>query len=241
MKYLISMKYDGSKFYGFQRLNEEPTIQKSLEEALSIINKTPVEIKGAGRTDRKVHALDQKASFDLDIEIDENHLQMALNSLVKPYIYITKVKIVDDDFHARFNCIKKEYIYKINMGEYNPNKFDYELQINRKLDIKKMKEVAHLFLGIHNFKNFVAGERDNYNCIIYNIDFKIDNEVLEIIFEGKSFYRYMVRNLVGAMLDVEKGKNSLEEIQEALNNPELEHQFSTALPSGLYLNKITYE
>ncbi len=102
MHYLISMKYDGSKFYGFQRLNENPSVQKTLEEALTIINKKEVIIKGAGRTDRGVHAYDQQASFSLDITIDEEHLKLALNSLVKPYIYITKVSIVPNNFHARF-------------------------------------------------------------------------------------------------------------------------------------------
>lgn len=241
MKYLISIKYDGSKFYGFQRLQEYPTIQKSIEEALEVINKKPVEIKGAGRTDRGVHAIDQKASFDLDININEEHLKMALNSLVKPYIYITNVKKVPEDFHARFNVTKKEYIYRINMGEYNPIKVNYELQINRELDIKKMQEAANIFIGVHNFQNFVAGVRDNYDCIIYSIDFEIKEEILEIKFIGKSFYRYMVRNLVGAMLDVEKGKNKIEEIKVALDNPEKERRFSTALPQGLYLNKIEYD
>ena len=107
MHYLISMKYDGSKFYGFQRLNENPSVQKTLEEALTIINKKEVIIKGAGRTDRGVHAYDQQASFVLDITIDEEHLKLALNSLVKPYIYITKVSIVPNNFHARFNVLKK--------------------------------------------------------------------------------------------------------------------------------------
>lgn len=241
MKYLISIEYDGSKFYGFQRLNEKPTIQKSIEEALSIINKSPVEIKGAGRTDRGVHAKNQKASFDLSISIDEEHLKMALNSLIKPYIYVTDVKIVDSDFHARFNVVKKEYIYKINIGEYNPLKVDYELQINRELNIEKMMSVANIFLGIHEFNNFVAGDRDNYECIIYDIEFELKEKLLEIKFIGKSFYRYMVRNLVGAMLDVEKGKNTLEDIKYALDNPNIDKRFSTALPNGLYLNKIEYE
>lgn len=241
MKYLISIEYDGSKFYGFQRLNEKPTIQNSIEEALSIINKSPVEIKGAGRTDRGVHAKNQKASFDLSINIDEEHLKMALNSLIKPYIYVTDVKIVDNDFHARFNVVKKEYIYKINIGEYNPLKVDYELQINRELNIEKMMSVANIFLGIHEFNNFVAGDRDNYECIIYDIEFELKEKLLEIKFIGKSFYRYMVRNLVGAMLDVEKEKNTLEDIKYALDNPNIDKRFSTAIPNGLYLNKIEYE
>lgn len=240
MKYLISMGYDGSKFYGFQRLKNHETVQKRIEDALTIINKSSVEIKGAGRTDRGVHALDQKASFDLDINIDENHLKMALNSLVNPYIYITNVKIVDDNFHARFNTEEKEYIYKINMGEYNPLKVDYELQINRKLNIKKMKECAKIFIGVHNFKNFVSGQRDNYECVIYHIEFKKTKNLLEIKFLGKSFYRYMVRNLTGAMLDIENDKATLEDIKKALEHPEIKKQFKTALPNGLYLSKIKY-
>ena len=166
---------------------------------------------------------------------------MALNSLVKPYIYITKVEIVSNDFHARFNTLKKEYIYKINMGEYNPKDYDYILQMNRKLNLKEMKKCAKIFIGEHNFKNFVSGSRDNYDCIIYDITFKVKKNILEIKFTGKSFYRYMVRNLVGAMLDIESNKVTLEEIKEALAKPEISRQFSTALPQGLYLNIIEYK
>lgn len=240
MKYLISVSYDGSKFHGFQRLNDLDTVQKKLEDALTIINKKPVEIKGAGRTDRKVHALDQKASFSLDIKIEPANLQKALNSLVKPYIYITNVKIVNDDFHARFNVLKKEYVYKINMGEFNPILEDYMFEPNYKLNIKEMKKCSKLFLGTHNFQNFVAGERENYECPIYDIKFKIKKNILEIKFIGPHFYRYMVRNLVGAMLDVGRRAATLEEVKKALNNPNIPKHFQTAVPQGLYLNKIFY-
>lgn len=240
MNYLISMKYDGSKFNGFQRLKNDPSVQKTLEEALTKINKEKVEIKGAGRTDRGVHALDQKASFKLDICISEDNLKEALNSLVKPYIYITNVKKVDENFHARFNVLEKEYIYKINLGEFNPLLEDYTYQVPFKLDIKKMKQVSKIFIGPHNFKNFVSGERDNYDAIIKSIKFIKKGEILEIHFIGKSFYRYMVRNLVGAMFDTSKGKVEINAIKEALENPEKEVQFSTAVPNGLYLNKIKY-
>ena len=173
MRYLISIKYDGSKFYGFQRLKNYNTVQKKIEEALSIISKSDVKIKGAGRTDRGVHALDQKATFDLNVNISEDHLQMALNSLVKPYIYVKDVKVVDDNFHARFNVVKKEYVYKINVGEYNPLWEDYTWQINRKIDIDLMKKCAKIFIGVHNFQNFVGGWRNNYEAIIYDIWFEI--------------------------------------------------------------------
>ena len=241
MYYLISISYDGSKFNGFQRLKDKPSIQSKIEEALSIINKNPVTIKGAGRTDRGVHAHDQKASFKLDINIDKEHLKNALNSLIKPYIFVTDVKVVDSNFHARFNVLTKEYIYKINLGDYNPLLEDYTLQVPSKLDINKMKKCAQKMIGIHNFENFVSGSRDNYDCIIYNIDFKIKKNILEIKFTGKSFYRYMIRNLVGAMLDVSRDKKNIEDIVNALENPKIKKEFSTALPKGLYLHKITYK
>ncbi len=240
MHYLITMKYDGSKFKGFQRLKNKPSVQKKLEDALSIINKKAVTIKGAGRTDASVHANMQCATFSLDISIDSKHLKQALNSLVKPYIYITNVYQVEDNFHARFNALKKEYIYKINMGEYNPCLEDYTFQINRPLNIAILKKCAKLFIGVHNFQNFVSGSRDNYECIIYAIKFKRKGSILEIHFIGKSFYRYMVRNLVGAMLEVEANKASLQDIQESLANPSTNKRFKTASPKGLYLHKIDY-
>ena len=170
MNYLIEIAYDGSKFFGFQRLNEEVSVQKTLEDALTIINKHSVEVKGAGRTDRGVHANGQCASFKLDIDIDSNGLKRALNSLVKPYIYVKDVKIVSDDFHARFNVVRKKYIYKINLGEFNPLLEDYVYQSEYKLNVEKMIEVSKLYLGIHDFHNFVSGDREDSNCIIYDIN-----------------------------------------------------------------------
>ena len=104
-----------------------------------------------------------------------------------------------------------------------------------------MKKCSKLFIGIHNFQNFVGGTRTNYDCIIYNIKFKKRKNILEIKFSGKSFYRYMVRNLVGAMLDVSSKRVSIKDIEEALNNPTKNKRFSTADASGLYLNKIYYK
>ena len=239
MNYVIEIAYDGSKFYGFQRLNEEMSVQKALEEALTVINKQSVEVKGAGRTDRGVHANGQCVSFKLDIDIDTNGLKRALNSLLKPYIYVKDVKEVDDNFHARFSVVKKKYIYKINLGEFNPQIEDYVYQSEYKLDVNKMIEVSKLYLGVHNFHNFVSGEREDYTCVIYDIQFKQEKDILNIEFEGKSFYRYMVRNLVGMMIEVGRGKDDISKVVEML---EIEEDIPayTAPASGLYLEKIEY-
>lgn len=240
MNYVIEISYDGSKFFGFQRLNEEVSVQKVLEEALTKINKQTVEVKGAGRTDRGVHANGQCVSFKLDVDIDETGLKRALNSLVKPYIYVRDVKVVDEDFHARFSVKRKTYIYKINLGEFNPQIEDYVYQTEFKLDVDKMKEVAKLYLGVHDFHNFVSGEREDYTCIVYDIRFYQVGDILNIEFEGKSFYRYMVRNLVGMMIEVGRGKDDISKVKEMLETKE-EKPGYTAPACGLYLEKIEYQ
>ncbi len=239
MYYLMEIAYDGSKFYGFQRLNEEISVQKAVEDALTKINKKKVEIKGAGRTDRGVHANGQCVSFRLDIHISEYGLKSAINSIVEPYIYVKRVQIVDEKFHARFNVQKKRYIYKINLGEYNPIMSDYIYNPEFPLDVDKMKEVSRLFIGVHDFHNFVSGERDNNECIVYSIDFDIKDNILSITFEGKSFYRYMVRNLVGAMIDVGRGKDDITSVKMRLESREDINGY-TAPACGLYLDKIDY-
>lgn len=239
MNFLIEISYDGSKFYGFQRLNEHVSVQKVLEDALFKINKKEVLVKGAGRTDRGVHAYGQCVTFKLDVNIDEEGLMQALNSLLEPYIYVRKVKKVEDDVHARFSVKEKTYRYIINLGEYDPVKADYEYQCHYKLDISKMKEVAKLFLGVYDFHNFVSGDRDDYTCIVHSIDFEEVNNKLHIVFKGKSFYRYMVRNLVGAMIEVARGKIDISVVEEMLNTDKEMTTF-TAPACGLYLEKIEY-
>lgn len=239
MNYLMTISYDGSKFWGFQRLNEENSVQKCLENALSKINKKEVVVKGAGRTDRGVHANGQCVSFKLDIKIEKDGLKKALNSILKPYIYVKKIEVVDDNFHARFNVIRKKYIYKINLGEYNPLLSDYVYQTEYKLDIKKMREVADLYLGVHNFHNFVSGERIDSTAIIYDIEFIREGDILNISFIGKSFYRYMVRNLVGMMIEVGRGKEEIVKVVEMLESTD-EINGYTAPACGLYLDKIEY-
>ena len=240
MRYLVELSYDGSNFNGFQRLNDERSVQAELEHALSIINKADVEVKGAGRTDKGVHALGQRAHFDLDVDVPIDRLKTALNDILPGDIRIISIEKVTQDFHARFNVTKKVYEYKINTGEYDVFKNNYYYQYKYDFNIDILKKVASLFIGVHNFKNFVSGERDNYEAIIYNIDINKDNDIITITFEGKSFYRYMVRNLVGAMLDVARGKATIEDVKNMLDNYDIDKHLSCAPANGLYLNKIYY-
>lgn len=241
MKYLIKIAYDGSKFYGFQRLKNKETVQKKIEDALTILDRNPVIIKGAGRTDRGVHASGQYAHFELMKDIPEQNLLFALNKMIHPFIHIISIKKVKEDFHARFSVVKKRYIYQIWTGEFSPFKEDYFFQYNRKIDLKKWKECAELFIGAYNFHNFVSGERENYNAIINKIEIKQNHDMIQILFEGKSFYRYMVRNLVGAIIDYGENRCDLELIQKMLEDDKFIYQLRTAPANGLYLDEIEYD
>lgn len=240
MRYRIVIAYDGSKFYGFQRQKDKITVQGKLENALSIINKKECQVKGASRTDIGVHALGQVAHFDLDYEIPPERLKKAINSIVHPYIDVLNCEVINSDFHSRFKAKGKEYVYKIWLGKYDPLKYNYYLIYGYNLNLNKLRECASLFIGKQNFHNFVSGERKNYNSEIFSIDIEQQENEILIRFKGKSFYRYMIRNIVGAMLDYNENKCSLEKIQKMLEDENLKEQLSTALANGLYLEKVIY-
>ena len=122
MRYLAIIKYDGSKFEGFQRLNNGKGVQNEIENVLSIIAKRKVEIKGAGRTDRKVHALGQAISFDLDMDITLSKLKYVMNRLLNPYVSVLRIQNVDDTFHARYSAKEKTYVYKAYYGRRKKQK-----------------------------------------------------------------------------------------------------------------------
>lgn len=240
MRYLITISYDGSKYYGFQRLNNKKSVQSELERALSKINKGEVLVKGAGRTDRGVHAKGQCCHFDLSVDIPSCRLINALNSLLDKYIRVIDCKYVDEDFHARFNVKEKTYKYIINMGEFDPIKEDYIYNYGYDLNIKNMKRASKCLVGKHSYKVFVSGDRENYNSEIFNINFCKQDKYLIITFVGKSFYRYMVRNMVGALILVGRGKISCEEFKNMVDSDETKYTYMTVPANGLYLESIKY-
>ena len=166
MRYLITFSYDGTNFSGYQKQPRERTVQQELEKVLKQLNDNKkVEVHASGRTDAKVHALNQKAHFDIEVKITEEKLQKGMNSLLPEDIYIKKVEKVSDDFHARFNAIGKEYIYQINMGEYNPLERNYVYQYNKKLDIFEMERAMKYLEGTHNFKSFTKTDEEKNDYV----------------------------------------------------------------------------
>lgn len=240
MRYLISISYNGSKFYGFQRLDKKKTVQGELEKALTKINKTVVYVKGAGRTDRGVHANDQKVHFDLSVDIPPNRLINALNSILDNAIRVNDCVYVDNTFHARFDVKNKRYVYIINLGKYNPIMDDLVYNYNRDLDIMSMKKASKYLLGMQSYEAFTSGERESYDSIIYKVNFKKKKDYLYITFEGKSFYRYMVRNMVGALMLVGTNKIKPIDMQDMILSKKNKYNYVTVPANGLYLDKIQY-
>ena len=245
MRYLMKVSYDGSGFYGFQRLNDYRTVQKVLEEALGVINKGEVLVKGASRTDKGVHAYGQMIHFDIDYDIPADRLMYAVNRILDNDIRVLDCKKVGNDFHARFNAIGKEYIYILNMGEYNPIERNYVYQYNKKLDLVAMERGLKYLEGEHNFKSFTKSDDDivDYVRKISTTSIVRDSRDLNkitISFVGTGFLRYMVRNMVGLLIEIGEGKRNPEEVIKILDKEDRTIYGKTANPERLYLKNVFY-
>lgn len=243
MRFLIKFSYDGSAYAGFQIQKGLNTIQEQLENAASIVNNhQKTVIVATGRTDKGVHALCQYAHVDINVKITEKKLKRALNSNLPDDIHVIETKQVADDFHARYNVKKKEYTYKINMGEYNPLERNYVFQYNYKLDINNMKEAIKYFLGEHDFRAFVTDNKEKENCIrtITKATISEQDEIITIKFTGNGFLRYQVRNMVGILIKVGENKISPETVEKILESKDRTKAGKTAPAEGLYLSKVKY-
>ena len=246
MRYLISISYDGSKYNGYQKQVQGNTVQDKLEDVLTNINdKKHVSVSASGRTDAGVHALNQKVHFDLIIKISPDNLRKALNSLLPKDIYVRDCINVSDDFHARFDVKAKEYIYKINMGEYDPIMKDYIFQYCKKLDVVEMERALKYLEGTHDFKSFTSGDdrRDDYvrTIIQTNLIRDLKNvNMITISFLGTGFMRYMVRNLVGTLIQIGEGKYKSTEIIDILDAKDRRKAGMCADACGLYLKDVFY-
>lgn len=234
MKYMIVISYDGSKFHGFQRQKNVRNVQGYLEKNLSELLNESIVIKGAGRTDRGVHAKYQVVHFETNKNI--SNLKKKLN-IVLSDLKVIKIKVVDDTFHARHSVKNKTYLYKIDLSKKRDENYYGIVKYN--LDINEMRKASKLFLGTHDFKNFVAGERLDYVATILDIKIYRFNNIIYLKFKGIGFYRYMVRNLVGALVEVGKNKISNNLIKDMLEL-KTEKRLPTSSPNGLYLIKINY-
>ena len=247
MRYKAIVQYDGTNYYGWQKQGAENQIGVSslIEKAVSKILDTPTIIHGSGRTDRGVHANHQVFHFDSEKKVKNlKRLTYSINSQLPKDIYIVKISRVSDNFHARYSVKDKTYLYAIVSGLYSPFDANHAFQLNSVLDVPLMNRAAKLFIGEHSFKNFTTKEEDEAAFmrtifsfrVIRNGDYDID-----IIVRGSGFLRYMMRFMVGALIQVGLGKISAEYIENLLNTtPERTICQYKAEPQGLYLFDISY-
>ena len=246
MRYFMTFSYDGSDFNGYQKQPKGRTVQGELESVLKRINgEKVVGVDASGRTDAWVQALNQKAHFELDVDIECDKLIHSMNSMLPSDIYVKQLDTVSDNFHARFDAIGKEYIYQINMGEYNPLERKYVYQHCSKLDVVEMQRAMKYLEGTNNFKAFTKSdeEREDYVRTLSQTnllrDMKDVNKIT-LVFVGTGFMRYMVRNMVGTLIEIGEGKRRSEEIIDIIKSEDRTKAGKTANPEGLYLKNVFY-
>lgn len=242
MRYLCIVEYDGTSYAGWQIQPDAVSIQETIEKVLSKILNIETKIYASGRTDAGVHAYGQTFHFNSKEISDTGKFLYSLNSLLPDDIYVTSMKCVDDDFNARISAIDKTYIYILNMGEFDLFNRNYVYQLMNQLNIEKMIEASKCFLGEHNFQNFTSKTEDenNFTRVIYKLNIEKENNIVTFTFNGNGFMKYMIRFIVGTLIQVGLGKLNLDEINNLINTKERHIVSYKAPANGLYLVNVNY-
>ncbi len=250
MNYKFLIQYDGTDFHGWQIQDNQRTVQGELERVLSSIEDADVSVAGSGRTDAGVHAEGQVATAKISRNFTPDKLRVAINGNLWRDVRILSVERADDDFHARFSAKGKTYIYRvINAPVISPFWSRYAYHEHRPLDVSKMNEAARLFLGEHDWTAFSAASSESENKVRTISEFSVESEwderakssLIKFRISGNGFLRYMVRSIVGTMLEVGRGEKDFDTIQTAIINGDRNLAGKTAPPQGLTLLKVDYE
>lgn len=242
-RYKLLIKYDGGRFCGWQIQKDKRTVQGVIENALSQVFKikSRVIIYGAGRTDSGVHAYQQVAHFDFLTNLSENNLKNAINSKLEIDCKIISVRIVNNDFHARFSAIRRQYLYQCYIG-------DSILYRNQSWFLNKVKyrclnSLAKEIIGTHDFLSFSKYNPNlsNTKCKIYQSKWILYEDMVIFSVVSNRFLHHMIRYLVGTMIAVSEDRFSKKSFKFLLENPEKSVRIFKAPPQGLILNRIDYE
>ncbi|MGV8146898.1 MAG: tRNA pseudouridine(38-40) synthase TruA [Alkaliphilus sp.] len=217
MNYKITISYDGSKYKGWQRLGgNESTVQGKIEEVLSKYFNEKIEIIGASRTDAGVNALKQVANFHIDKELDAELFLIDINHYLPEDIAITKIIKVDSQFHSRYNAVSKTYRYRIWTSPIgDPFQRKYYYCVKDKLDLIKMREVAEMFIGEHDFTTFTNTKSKKKSMFrnISRIDVVEKENYVDIFFTGNGFLYNMVRKLMTIIIEGGHGKTTAKKVR----------------------------
>lgn len=243
MRVALGIEYEGSNYAGFQRQTTLKTVQGELERALSIVANEKIEIQCAGRTDAGVNATGQVVHFDTNVQRSERSWIMGTNINLPDDIAVTFAKIVDDSFHARFSAKARRYRYIISNTVYRPGILNKGVSVYQgNFDVEKMQEAADYIIGEHDFSSFRAADdesRTSMRCVHF---VKITRFGQYIVFDiaANAFLMHMVRNIVGSLLTVGNGQNSVQWFKDMFDAKDRNQAGPTAKPYGLYLVDVTY-
>ncbi len=240
----LTIEYDGTGFFGWQRQADKPTIQEELELVLSRILNQPVFLAGSGRTDAGVHARGQVASFCADTNMDSWVLQKGVNSLMKLPIVLTECIRVSDEFHARYSAVSKQYHYHILNREI-PCAVgrNYIWHIHTLLDAAAMNHCSSLLCGTHDFKSFENTGAPRRSTVRTVFAAQVNEQpgsrlVFSICADG--FLKNMVRNIVGSLVDAGRHKITVKDFESILSAKDRSLAGATAPARGLFLKQVNY-
>jgi tRNA pseudouridine38-40 synthase len=238
------VEYDGTAYCGWQRQENGVTIQQVLEEAIQVITGEKAIVIGSGRTDAGVHALNQVAHFKSNSRLPVINIYRGMNSVLPPDIVVKELGEVTDDFHAQHDVKSKVYVYKICNQRLRPvlgrNYFWF---IRFPLDLEVMRKAAQFLIGTHDFSCFCATGTHVKDRVRTIIDMEIktcDDGLIEIKLEAHGFLKYMVRNIIGTLVEVGRGKRKPEEMKVIIESRNRKSAGVTAPACGLFLKEVKY-
>jgi len=239
----VTIAYRGTKYHGFQRQNNALAVQEVVEKHVSKVLNEPVTIIGCSRTDTGVHANNYCFNVKTESSIACKGFVRGVNGLLPDDISVLTCEDAPLDFHARFDCVGKEYIYKMHCSESkNPFATDLMYHYRRPLDLDAVKRAAEHFVGEHDFSSFCA-DCSNVSTPVRNIySFRIENSGDSVIMlvKGNGFLYNMIRIMVGTLIDVSEKIFSPDDIPVILAAKSRLRAGRTAMAHGLYLNRVFY-
>ena len=242
---LLTLCYDGRRFHGWQIQQNAYTVQEALQTALSQIIGDGFDVKGCSRTDSGVHANMYCVSLKTAHPIPCVRLKAALNRWLPLSVAVTDCVEVDADFHARYSCKSKEYIYKIwNSEVRSPFLEGYALHYRYPLDAALLNEAAQAYVGRHDFTSFCTLDNREQGDMTRDVKlFSVtrDGDMVTMRVEADGFLYNMVRIMVGTLLRIAQGKIPPDGIPAILEKKDRKYAGPTAKACGLYLNRVYYE
>lgn len=242
---LLIVSYDGTNFCGWQKQNDQRTIQEELEKALAFIHKQPVELFGSGRTDSGVHAVGQAANFFSPIDsIPVENYPCALNSILPRDIRIMSAKQVSEDFNSRFSATSRTYHYFIHCGKTAfAHQLPYVWSIRRPVDIDRLNRMAALLHGEMDCATFAAAGDQSLSTFRYIEKARFFYEDDKLVFEicANAFLWKMVRSIVGSLIYYEKKGFDAEDFAGIIESHDRSKAGPTAPSEGLFLWEISFE